>query len=431
MKKLLIPFAIATTTFQISGQSYDLYHIGSMNDTVVTPERGIVLMGGGGENDQAMRWFLQRANGGDVVVLRTSGGAGYQNYLYHQLNVPIHSVRTLVLKSRQHSFDSVVVDILSKAEAIWIAGGNQATYVNFWKNTPVDSLINHLYHSKGGVVGGISAGMAVLTGYYYSALNASAESNVVLMNPFHASITLGANDFIQLPHLQRVIGDTHLNNPDRRGRLTVFMARLLADHGHPVLGIGVNEYSAVCINDSGIARVFGEYPKYPDDRATFVSLGCVPPFEPENLQQNTPLTWNRSNAALFAFVAPADTLGSVTLDLNDWKTSTGGGFWENWYVINGSFSSVPASHTPTCSAYSGLGFPDEGSHLRGGVSPNPAVDKLTIQISHPGDYTITDVTGRIIRVGHWSPGEFISVSELHSGLYMIQIHGYTFKFNKI
>ena len=37
-------------------------------------------MGGASENDAAMAWFLERAGGGDVLVLRASGSDGYNDY---------------------------------------------------------------------------------------------------------------------------------------------------------------------------------------------------------------------------------------------------------------------------------------------------------------------------------------------------------------
>ena len=56
-------------------------------------------MGGASENDEAMKWLLQKANGGDVVVLRSSGGNGYNNYLYSELGISDNSVETLVITS--------------------------------------------------------------------------------------------------------------------------------------------------------------------------------------------------------------------------------------------------------------------------------------------------------------------------------------------
>ena len=43
------------------------------------------MMGGATEDDNAMKWFLERANGGDVLILRASGSDGYNQYLYSQL----------------------------------------------------------------------------------------------------------------------------------------------------------------------------------------------------------------------------------------------------------------------------------------------------------------------------------------------------------
>ncbi|GCD76705.1 hypothetical protein JCM31826_01870 [Thermaurantimonas aggregans] len=412
------------------GQSYDVYHSGDTVDAVVTPSRGIVLMGGASEHDAAMRWFLQRANGGDVVVLRTSGGLGYQNYLHAQLGVPVNSVRTFVLKSRQHSYDPQVIKYLSRAEAIWIAGGNQATYVNYWKDTPVDSLINYLYNVRGGVVGGISAGMAILTGFYYSALTTSAESNTVLNNPFHSSVTLGTNDFIQIPILQRVIGDTHFNNPDRRGRLITFMARLLEEKGSPVLGIGAHEYCAVAINDSGIARVYGEYPKYSSDRVVFIRLSCDTPTTPEVLVAGTPLTWNRGGKALKVFIAPADSQGTVTLDLNDWKSTTGNGYWEDWYVINGILYTTSNATAPTCSAFSGLNTSEPFLNHISGVYPNPALDKIWLNVIGPTHYILLDAMGKVLNEGIYYPNEAIDVQRLPKGIYLLQTNRASYKFLK-
>ena len=52
-------------------------------------------MGGATEDDNAMKWFLQRANGGDVLVLKT-GSNGYNAYFYSELGIPLNSVETIV-----------------------------------------------------------------------------------------------------------------------------------------------------------------------------------------------------------------------------------------------------------------------------------------------------------------------------------------------
>jgi Cyanophycinase and related exopeptidases len=56
-----------------------------------------------------------------------------------------------------------------QAEAVWIAGGDQSNYINFWKGTPVQANLNAAI-TRGMPIGGTSAGVNVLTEFVYSAL---------------------------------------------------------------------------------------------------------------------------------------------------------------------------------------------------------------------------------------------------------------------
>ena len=98
---------------------------------------GLLLIGGGGDVTAAMQWFLRQAGGGDVVVLRCSGGDGYNDYLWQETGIPVDSVETLLLTSRAQSYDAGVLATLAGAEAIFIAGGDQSNYVRFWQHTPL------------------------------------------------------------------------------------------------------------------------------------------------------------------------------------------------------------------------------------------------------------------------------------------------------
>ena len=128
-------------------------------------------MGGATEDNNAMRWFLQRANGGDVLVIRASGADGYNAYFYNDLGVAINSVETLVFNNVQAASDPYVLERINRAEAIWIAGGDQNNYVIFWRGTPLAAAINQRIANDQLVIGGTSAGMAILGGVYFSASN--------------------------------------------------------------------------------------------------------------------------------------------------------------------------------------------------------------------------------------------------------------------
>lgn len=333
MKYLLILF-IGVSMCALS-QNYTNYFTGNSVDSQQSANGGICLMGGATEDDNGMRWFLDRANGGDVLVIRTSGSDGYNDYLYNQLGIPVNSVETIVFNNSSAANESYIHQKIQGAEAIWIAGGDQWNYISYWRGTAIDSLINDGILNRNMAIGGTSAGMAILGGHYFSAQYGTVTSATALSNPFDSDITVDNTAFIDLPILQDVVTDTHYDDPDRKGRHVVFLARMLHDHGISAKGIACDEYTAVCIDENGIASVYGEYPDY-GDYAYFLQVNCEYPFNtPETIQANTPLTWNMNGEALKVYLAPGTVDGSVQFNLNNWREGVDG-IWKDWYVNNGT-----------------------------------------------------------------------------------------------
>jgi len=120
------------------GQNYSSFFTGNSTDMVTSPLGGVCLMGGASEDDNAMKWFLQRANGGDIIILRTSGSDGYNAYFYATLGITVNSVETIVCNNASASSDTYILQKIQQAEAIWFAGGNQWNYISYWRNTPVE-----------------------------------------------------------------------------------------------------------------------------------------------------------------------------------------------------------------------------------------------------------------------------------------------------
>ena len=314
-------------------QNYTSYFTGDTADVKPQTQFGLCLMGGATEENHAMRWFLQRSGGGDIVVLRTTGTNGYNSYLYSQLGVSVNSVETILFKNVAAANDPYVLKQIANAEAIFIAGGDQYTYKQYWDGTPVDSLINYLSAVKKIPIGGTSAGMAILGWAYNSAQAGSVTSAQALSNPYSSLITIENNNFLKLPCMRNTITDTHYDNPDRRGRHVVFLSRLFASYGDSVKGIACDEYTAVCIDSTGIAKVYGGAPTY-DDNAYFLQVNPMLPNGPEVLQSGAPLTWDRNQAALKVYRIKGDTSGNKTFDIKIWQQGTGGE-WQHWYVLNG------------------------------------------------------------------------------------------------
>ena len=98
------------------------------------------MMGGGADLDEAFRWLCRKANGGDFLILRARGDDDYNSYVNGLCK--LNSVATLIIPDRNAAQDPAVADIIRHAEAVFIAGGDQSRYVNFWQGTPVQDAIN-------------------------------------------------------------------------------------------------------------------------------------------------------------------------------------------------------------------------------------------------------------------------------------------------
>ncbi|MCM5661434.1 cyanophycinase [Galbibacter mesophilus] len=326
--------ATLNPAFATTSNNYTSYKVGSTNDKTTSPQGGVCLMGGATEDDNAMKWFLNRAKGGDVLVLRTSGDDGYNDYFYSDLGVNLNSVETIVFHNGNSSSDQNVLNKINKAEAIWFAGGDQWDYISFWRNTPVATAINNGINNRNIVIGGTSAGMAIQGKFYYTAQNGSVTSNEALRNPYDNYVTISNSTFIQNDYLTDVITDTHYDNPDRKGRHVTFLARMVKDYGIRAKGIACDEYTSVCIDEKGLATIYGGAPDY-DDNAYFIQPN--PEIEnnvPEVCEDGEPLEWNKNNKALKVYSVKGTNDGNHTFNLNDWKTANGGE-WQYWYVENG------------------------------------------------------------------------------------------------
>ncbi len=345
--QLFLPAAVLAFSAKVSAQTYTSYFVGGQTDVVTQSKGGVCLMGGATEHDNAMRWFLQQANGGDILVLRTTGSDGYNDYLLNQLGVSVNSVETIVCHSPASSQEAYIQNKISHAEGIWFAGGDQWDYITYWRNTPIDSLINLAIRDRKIVIGGTSAGMAIQGGLYFSAQNGTVTSQTALSDPYDQAITVSSERFIVNKYLEDVITDTHYDNPDRRGRHVVFMARVYTDSGLPVRGIACEEYTSVCIDTNGMCRIYGDYPSYDED-IYFIQPNCeLNDMTPETCLVSTPLTWNRSGSSLKVYHAKGTQNGTQTFDLSNWTEGVDG-VWENWYIIDGQLFITPST-SPGCS----------------------------------------------------------------------------------
>jgi len=290
-----------------AASSYQYIRLGKNADRTTVPAAGTAMMGGGADLDEAFRWLCRKANRGDFLILRARGDDDYNSYVNGLC--PLNSVATLIIPDRNAAQEPAVADIIRHAEAVFIAGGDQSRYVNFWQGTPVQDAINANI-ADGKPIGGTSAGLAVLSEFAYACLKDKPDDNDlastdVLPNPYHERVTL-VRGFIKIPNLENTLTDSHFARRDRMGRTLVFLSRLVQDGWSKApREVAIDEKSAVLVEPDGKGTVIGS-----GKGAYFLQVTAAP----QVCKPNVPL----SIRGISAYRAPAGAHF-------DFKTWTGDG----------------------------------------------------------------------------------------------------------
>ena len=302
---LLVTLGLASVAHAASWQ---YFRIGNREDVQTRPAGGTAMMGGGDDLDEAFRWLCAKGNGGDFLVLRARGDDDYNSYVNGLCK--LNSVATLILPDRASTQDPAVVEIIRKAEVLFISGGDQAHYINDWKGTPVQDAIN-AHIAAGKPIGGTSAGLAVQGEFVYGALGDKPDDNDlastdVLPNPYFERVTL-VRGFLKIPHLENLLTDSHFAKRDRMGRTLGFLARIMQEGwSKSPREVAVDEKSAVLVA--------------PDGKGTVVGTGkgayfLRPSRKPDVCRKDKPLTFRK----ISVYRAPT----GAHFDLVHWKGSGG------------------------------------------------------------------------------------------------------------
>jgi len=301
---VLLALALCCATNAFAAKGYSYFRVGNQSDVAPATTAGTVLMGGGTDVDAAFQWMCQRSGSGDFLVIRATGTDAYNPYI-QQLCPNENSVATLIIPNRTAASDPFVISTIQNAEALWIAGGDQSNYINYWKGSPVQTALQGLI-ARGVPIGGTSAGMNVLSQFIYSALaSQGVTSSQALADPFTRYITLD-RDFVSISTVAGLIGDPHFVTRDRMGRDLAFLCRInLNGWSAAPRGISIDEQTALLIDGSGNASVVGIGTVY------FLQA----PGAPQVCQAKTPLTYQ--NIGVYRIAAGG------TFNLGNWGGNGG------------------------------------------------------------------------------------------------------------
>lgn len=210
------------------------------------PRGHLVLIGGGDKPAEAMAKFIELAGGPQarIVAIPTASTDSDVGYYYTDLFREKYScpnVVTLDIKNRVDAMRSDWAEVAATAGGIFFGGGDQARITKALLDTAVGEAVVAAF-ARGAVVGGHSAGTAC-----QSPLMITGEGDFTVIRAASVELVRGLGLF------RDVIVDQHFIARRRSNRLISVIFE------HPeLLGVGVDEDTAVWVRPDGTFQVLGE-----------------------------------------------------------------------------------------------------------------------------------------------------------------------------
>ncbi len=206
----------------------------------------LVLNGGGSKPREVMEKFIELAGGPDgaIVVFPTASGEPDTGEYYRDLFITEYGCSNVVVaevRTRADAGDATIADRVRSAGGIFFSGGDQRRITQALLGTPVGEAVETA-HSRGAVIGGTSAGTAC-----QSPLMITGDGDFTVITADNVELWEGLGLF------PGVILDQHFVARGRHNRLISVVLE------HPeLLGVGIDEATAVWLRPDGTLEVLGE-----------------------------------------------------------------------------------------------------------------------------------------------------------------------------
>lgn len=277
---------MVTNSCRISVTSFLLILLSVISFGKLNAQTGSLVIAGGAltsTNSEIFHKFIALAGGNNKATIGivaaasekpvTYGNTTRQNFIQHGVDssrifiLPIACVDDLSTPDDESKWvanvsSNSVVELISKCSGIWFTGGDQMRITSTLapNNTETAALkaIRNVY-ATGGVVGGTSAGAAIMSeimiaagssleGLRYGFTNEYSKTSQQEEGKIHLSSGLG--------FLKNVIIDQHFDRKARIGRLVM---STFENKSKNLLGYGVDENTALIVMENGkTGRVIGE-----------------------------------------------------------------------------------------------------------------------------------------------------------------------------
>lgn len=234
----------------------------------------LVVVGGGlsDSNAQVFRAFVDRCADGPIGIVPTASGDGlaagesnvtrFRQYAGDRPVIVIPLTQFDVDKAN----DASIADLIASCGGLWFTGGDQSRITKVFRPDAVGTT--PIYRAcltvlkRGGVIGGTSAGAAIMTDPMIT--GGRTRATRVQLDPENESATPGVRIGVGMGFLDVGVTDQHFLERDRMGRLIEALALT-----NQRFGYGISEDSAMIIDRrSGRFTVAGELGVILIDRTT-------------------------------------------------------------------------------------------------------------------------------------------------------------------
>lgn len=202
--------------------------------------RGTLVIIGGAEDREGdcivLREFVRAAGGVKAHIAVMTAATSLpkevgEDYIHVFERLGAESVDVVDTRDRNDSKREDLLNIIEQATGIFFTGGDQSKIVDFIKDTPLDAAI-HKRHAEGAVIGGTSAGAAMMP-------DEMIVGGASVSNPSVDAVSTGPG----MGFLPGIVIDQHFA---QRGRLGRLLAALVLQPA--VLGLGIDEDTAIIVN---------------------------------------------------------------------------------------------------------------------------------------------------------------------------------------